>query len=112
MSFRLTNPKLDQREAPFRDGLRVGINKTGRAYLMHNKVVKAKMPWGWMQLGLEIGSADLIGCTREGRFLAVETKAKWGRLRPAQEEWLAKMERLGALVVVAKSFEDVWKVLA
>lgn len=52
------------------------------------------------------GTADIIGCLPNGRFLAVEVKRP--RLKPTelQKEWLDEKLRLGGVCFVAYSVED------
>ena len=66
---------------------------------------------GWVRFGLAIGSADLIGITSAGRFVAIECKAERGKLSADQERWLKLVETMGGLVIVARSVEDVKKCL-
>lgn len=60
------------------------------------------------------GCPDLIGwVTLAGRavFLGIEVKAPRGRLRPAQEAFRDALTRSGGLYIVARSVEDVTRVL-
>jgi hypothetical protein len=59
-----------------------------------------------MSFGLK-GSADILGCLPDGRFLAVEVKAARGVLSPEQREFLADIKALGRMAVVAKSWADI-----
>jgi hypothetical protein len=63
-------------------------------------------PGKFMSFGLK-GSADLLGCLPDGRFLAVECKAPDGRLSPEQRQFLADIKDLGGLAIVAKSCRDI-----
>jgi hypothetical protein len=53
------------------------------------------------------GASDIVGVMPGGRFIAVECKAPAGRLSELQEEFLKDIERMGGLVVVAKSADDI-----
>ena len=53
-----------------------------------------------------LGFPDLCGITVEGVFWAVELKAEKGKLRPAQVEWLKKLESSGAIVRVVRSIGE------
>lgn len=57
------------------------------------------------------GCADLIGLILGGRFLAIETKSASDRMRESQLAFRAMVERLGGLYIVARSVEDVDRVL-
>lgn len=54
----------------------------------------------------EVGIPDLLACL-EGRFIGVECKLPGEKLRPVQEVVIRRLEKAGALVVVATSVEDV-----
>jgi hypothetical protein len=53
------------------------------------------------------GSADIIGVLPGGRFIGVECKSKKGRLSEKQKEFLASIEEMGGLAIVARSVDDV-----
>ena len=63
-------------------------------------------PDRWVHFGKK-GSADILGILPGGRFLAVETKAKNGRLSPEQIEFLEKVRGLGGVAIVARSFQEL-----
>lgn len=53
------------------------------------------------------GSADLLGMTPSGRFLAIETKRQDGTLNDNQFRFQADVERNGGLYIVARSVDDL-----
>ena len=57
-------------------------------------------------LGCEPGIADIVGC-KGGRFFAIEVKSTTGKLSKAQERWLKRYEEVNAIVIVARSTQDV-----
>lgn len=61
----------------------------------------------WQGLGSEKGVSDIIGLTRQGRFFAIEVKAPKGKLSPAQDEFLFRVNASGGIGIVARSVEDV-----
>jgi hypothetical protein len=63
-------------------------------------------PRKFMSFGLK-GSSDILGLLPGGRFLAIECKAKGGRLSPEQREFLSDIKALGGMAVVAKSWTDI-----
>jgi len=65
----------------------------------------------FMRFG-KVGSADIIGCLADGRFLAVECKAPAGRLSAAQSDFLASIRDRGGVAIVARCIEDVERGLA
>jgi len=52
------------------------------------------------------GAPDIIGIFK-GLFLGIEVKAKKGKLRPEQKEFLDNIKKYGGIAIVAKSVEDV-----
>lgn len=54
---------------------------------------------------------DVTGCMPDGRFLAIETKTKGGRLTVGQSVLLARMRKAGAVVIVPRSIEDAARAL-
>lgn len=63
-----------------------------------------------IQTGLCIGAADLVGI-HAGRFVGIEVKAGTDRLTAIQRRWLKVILDLGGIAGVAKSVEDVDKLL-
>jgi penicillin-binding protein-related factor A (putative recombinase) len=57
-----------------------------------------------------LGVSDIIGIYK-GRFLSIEVKSKDGRLSKDQKRWLSDVEAHGGIAIVARSVEDVEKVL-
>lgn len=60
----------------------------------------------FIKFGLK-GSADIVGMTPSGRFLAVECKAPGNKLKPHQEEFGDKVRRHNGLFFVATSIDDL-----
>ena len=58
-----------------------------------------------------LGVADIVGCTKEGRFFAVEVKApgKKGTLTSYQEAFLREIENVKGIAVLADCLEDCVK---
>ena len=63
-------------------------------------------PSGEIRSKVRKGWPDLTGCFC-GRFIAIECKSAKGRLRPEQKVMLARLERAGALTLVARSGNEV-----
>jgi hypothetical protein len=63
-------------------------------------------PERWVHFGKK-GSADILGCLPDGRFLAVETKAPHGRLSPEQSAFLEKIQGMGGIAVVARGWKEL-----
>ena len=60
----------------------------------------------------QAGAPDIVIFLPGGRPVAVEVKASKGRLSPAQEEWRDALTKIGVVYVVARSVEDVERVVA
>lgn len=59
-----------------------------------------------LHAGLCVGSADLIGFTSSGKFLAIEVKTETGRATPEQLNFLETVRRFGGIAGIARSVED------
>jgi hypothetical protein len=57
------------------------------------------------------GSSDILGILPGGRFLAIEVKAKGGRVSPEQRNFLEQVRGLGGVAIIAYSFKDIDEVL-
>lgn len=52
----------------------------------------------------EEGTPDALGyLIPSGRMVAIEVKTKTGKLRPAQEKWLADAKAAGVLCIVVRT---------
>lgn len=58
-----------------------------------------------------VGSSDIIGLLRGGRFLGIEVKTPTGRQSPEQVKFENMIRRMGGLYVLARSVDDVWEAL-
>lgn len=57
------------------------------------------------------GGSDLIGWTRDGKFLAIETKIIGRKPTTEQVNFLAQVNKSGGIGILAYSVEDVTKAL-
>lgn len=53
------------------------------------------------------GIADIIGLTREGRFLAIEVKQPGKKARPNQEQFLESVRRHGGIAGVVHDLDEL-----
>lgn len=58
----------------------------------------------------QVGVADLLVCYK-GRFLAIEIKNETGKTSPLQDVNIEQVKRAGGISFVARSVEDVSKVI-
>lgn len=63
-----------------------------------------------IRYGLCVGSSDIIGLTRDGRFLAVEMKTEKGSVRPEQRNFIAAVRAKGGFAGIARSPEDAVRI--
>ena len=82
-----------------RYGIRAWRNETGLALSPNGHMIR---------YGL-VGSCDILGICRGGRFLGIEVKTGSGRLRKEQEAFRDMIQRFGGLYILARSLEDVKK---
>lgn len=61
--------------------------------------------------GLPNGFSDLFGVLPGGRAIFIEVKTERGKPSPAQVNFLRQMSGIGAPAGIARSFEDVLKII-
>ena len=59
-----------------------------------------------IKFGLAVGSADLIGFTRFGRFISVEIKTDKGKLSKEQIIWMKLVKEWGGIARVIRSVAE------
>lgn len=55
----------------------------------------------------EKGISDIIGCSKEGRFIAIEVKKPGGKPSEEQLEFLEGVRQCGGIAILAYSLDDV-----
>jgi hypothetical protein len=55
----------------------------------------------------QAGTADITGCARDGRFIAIEAKIKPNKPTALQEAYLNEIRNRGGIALVAYELEDV-----
>lgn len=63
-------------------------------------------------LGVPEGVSDLIGCAKDGTFLAIEVKTQTGRPSDAQTAYISLIRRLGGRAGIARSCEEALAIAA
>ena len=67
-----------------------------------------KADGGYIPLpALERGVADIIGCLKGGRLLAIEVKRKGNKPTPDQQQFIDDINHLGGLGLIAYSLGDI-----
>jgi len=91
-------------------GCTVWRNNTGKAYQGHIiKRAGTQVTIGDARLvsfGLCVGSADIIGISPGGRFLAVEVKAPKGVTSFEQQRFIDHVNKTGGIAGVARSVDE------
>lgn len=59
-----------------------------------------------MRAGVK-GSSDILGVTKDGKFLAVECKREGGEVTPTQQVFLDEITAHGGIAIVAYSIYDL-----
>lgn len=55
----------------------------------------------------QAGTSDITGCSKDGRFIAIECKIKPNKPTELQEAYLEEIRKRGGIAIVAYSFEDI-----
>jgi hypothetical protein len=55
----------------------------------------------------QAGTADITGCSKDGRFVAVECKIRPNKPTELQERYLAEIRKRGGIALVAYDLNDV-----
>jgi hypothetical protein len=84
-----------------RRGIFAWNNPTGATQIAPNR---------WIRFGLK-GSSDILGVLPGGRFMAIETKSKGGRLSSEQSAFLERIRGSGGVAVVVRSWQELDVVL-
>lgn len=76
--------------------------------IFRNNVGTAKTVSGeFIKFGLCVGSSDLIGILKDGRFLAIECKTEKGRATPEQINFINAINKSGGVAGICRSVQDV-----
>lgn len=59
-----------------------------------------------LHAGLVVGGSDLLGWTRDGRFLALEVKSLRGRPSEAQRQFIEQVNSAGGIGIVCRSVQE------
>lgn len=65
-----------------------------------------------LHAGLCVGSADLIGWTKDGLFLAVEVKTETGQPTVEQINFITAVRAAGGRAGIARSIEDAEQIIS
>lgn len=83
-----------------------------RAFVWRNNVLPVPLPGGGFRPGSKLGVPDIIGILPQigkmagGSFIGVEVKTGKDKVRPEQEGFHFTAQKLGAIILVVKDFND------
>jgi len=77
-----------------------------KEWLTHNGCVIVQTHSGYRKPAA-CGTPDLIGCTRAGRAIVVETKKPGRKASPNQEWTLSRFRERNAIVIVPRSLDEL-----
>jgi hypothetical protein len=116
---------VSNNETKLQQEIRLAIGKIPTLRLFRNQVGQLPDPrtGRYVQFGLAKGSSDLIGFKKIkitedmigqeiAQFVSIEVKCPKGRLTPQQNNWLTFINKAGGITGVARSINDVFKILS
>jgi len=83
-----------------------------RAFVWRNNVLPVPLPGGGYRPGSKLGVPDIIGILPEwgemagGTFIGIEVKTGKDKVRPEQEGFHSTARKLGAIILIVKTYED------
>lgn len=89
-----------------------------RVTSLGHRVMRNNVGMAWdragtpIRFGLGVGSGDLIGLTRKGRFLSIEVKTPKGRVSDEQLAWMSMVKSMGGLAFIIREPSEVDVLLA
>lgn len=92
--------------------IRLAVSKTGSRLFRNNAGVATYPNGSRVRYGLCAGSADLIGWTNTGRFLAIEVKLPGQQATAEQARFLDAVTIAGGVAGVARSVEDAIRLVS
>jgi hypothetical protein len=98
-------------ESPLYNEVRLEVCKAGARVFRNNVGLFVTRHGTPIRTGLCPGSSDLIGWTKDGRFLAIEVKTPGKKATEDQEWFLAAVRTAGGVGITATSGEDALRQL-
>lgn len=82
------------------------------AMLFRNNTGKLQDRLGrWVTFGLFVGSSDIVGLRKDGRFIAIEVKVPGKKPTADQIKFINSVQRFGGNAGVATSVEEARKII-
>lgn len=93
-------------ESDLMRAIQIAVSHTGARVFRNNCGTARTEDGRFIRFGLFPGSSDLIGWTRQGRFLCLEIKMPGKRATLLQQAFINAVNQAGGLAFVATSVED------
>ncbi len=103
-------PKTRQPENAIVNACMIALSEAGHVCWRNNTGVLPNAKSRPVHFGLCVGSSDIIGITKHGRFLAVECKTETGRLTDHQKHFIKTVQLWGGVAGVARTPEEAVKI--
>lgn len=88
--------------------IQIEVSKLGHRVFRNNIGVCKDENQNYIRYGVcNPGGADLVGWTKDGRFLGIEVKGPRGRLTKEQQAFLDAVNRAGGIGICARSVQEV-----
>ena len=95
-------------EAELMREIQLAVTQEGHRVFRNNIGVCQTKSGEYIRYGVcNPGGSDLIGWTKEGRFLAIEVKAEKGRVSKVQQSFIDTVNRSGGVGIIARSVDDL-----
>lgn len=95
-------------EADIMRDIQIALSNSGHRVFRNNIGVCKDAKGNYIRYGVcNPGGSDLIGWTKDGKFLAVEVKTDKGRLTTEQTAFLSAVNKSGGIGICARSVDDV-----
>jgi len=85
----------------------IAISQHGGRAWRNNSGVAEYANGAKVRYGVGLGGSDIIGITKDGKFIAVEVKTGKLKLSPTQATFLKIINSLGGIGIEARSVDDV-----
>ncbi|HWT29372.1 MAG TPA: VRR-NUC domain-containing protein [Methylophilaceae bacterium] len=89
----------------------LAVSKAGHRVWRNNVGVATTRDGSVIRFGLAVGSSDLIGVTKDGRFLAIECKTDSGRATDEQLNFISLVRSMGGRAGIARSISDAFTII-
>jgi hypothetical protein len=88
--------------------IQIALSKAGHRVFRNNIGTCMTSRGDYLRYGVcNPGGSDLIGWTKDGRFLAVEVKSDTGRVTTEQANFLLAVRKSGGVGILARSLKDI-----